>query len=735
MPIFNILNADERKRFDDLPEFNSFQRKQYFRVNSEIQEIVDSLRSATTKVIFVLMLGYFKSSKQFFGINFSQTDIDFVCSKLDLDQSKIELSTYSRQKYAYHKNIILSILGWNPFKDEALETLRTEVQFLLRSQTRHRQIFDLLVQKLKQDKIEIPSYNTLANLISQESKIYDSKINNILVNCLDKDVILELNTLLQKSVADEQVAEPNLNELDNTPYVLTNLKRFHQSNRPTKIRQNLEALTRLQKLFVMLEPARKQIDFTDEGIKYYASLTIKQELFQISRRKEPERLIYFYCFVINQYQKLQDLLVDTIQFTVQSYLNQAKKAMDLNFLENRSNTEKLISLAKNRTKYHLHSFREIKNILQDPILSPEEKINKLNLYIAQTEKTLEPESELEKIDESEIKDESYFLENLSRRISQRLGGIIFQLDFDRDEQSNDPNLLTVIDYYCANKGEIGIKPPVDFLNTSDVKMLKVNSKQFRRGLYKVFLFREIARQLKAGTLNLKHSFRFRSAQDSLIKLDDFETNQQNYLKLASLEDKEDVSLILGNMQDRLENSYYETNHNISLGQNKLLKFDSVNLGRFTLATPAIPESSTKLSDLLPRDKYISLTEIMHTIARNTGFCELFENLQNTPSRPRPSRQVLLAAIFGGGCNLGLHRMSQITKIKESDLEYASNWFLTSTNLKLANEKVVETITKLDLPNIYKQNQDKLFTSSDGQKVVNNQDSFIPPPLKTSDNLT
>jgi TnpA family transposase len=84
--------------------------------------------------------------------------------------------------------------------------------------------------------------------------------------------------------------------------------------------------------------------------------------------------------------------------------------------------------------------------------------------------------------------------------------------------------------------------------------------------------------------------------------------------------------------------------------------------------------------------------------------------------------------------LGLHKVSQITGIKESELEYANNWYLTMDNLKLANEKVVELITKLDLPNIYKlgqnigksensQYQNKLFTSSDGQKVINNKDSF------------
>lgn len=813
MPTFNILNSQEKIQYSSVPKFTSYDRKKYFKINSEIETCFAVLRKPTTKVAFLLVLGYFKATKQFFSSSFCEADISYLCSKLGLTTDSFEVGSYSRQNFYQHKKLILQLTGWNEFNSKSEDAMKVEIRFLLRSQTRQKQIYERLIDALIASKTEIPSYNILANLIVQETKKYDLKIDEILINSLGKEVIGELNLLLNRDMGgglsntkgqiESEGKSQNQSELASdkisftTPYILTTLKRFNQSNKPGKIQKNLIALTSLKSLFTKLEPARGQIDFTNEGIKYYASLTIKQELFQLARRDQNERLIYFYCFIISQYQKLQDLLVDTIYYTVYSYQNQAKKAMETSYLETKTDNDRFFELVKTSRKKQAASYHTMKKIIQDQSLGAELKIEQLTFLITEAEKSL-PDPELIKtLEAAKNMDENYFLEVQARKIIIRLSSIVQELDFDRDPQSNDQDILEAIDYYKANKGEIGGKAPTGFLSKIDLKSVKVKvkdeikneikgnvhidqetkgnssvksekkekgSKQpgLRKALYKVFLFKELSKHLKAGSLNLKHSFRYKSAEESLIGATDFKQNMDNYLSLAGQTCNKYGRAVLATIEQKVDFAYNNTNCNILSGRNELIKFEAPkeedaksNIStKFTILTLKIEESGTKLSDLLPKDKYIDLTEILHTVANMAGYCQLFENLQNNPSRVKPSKDTILASIFALGCNLGLHKVSQITGIKESELEYVNNWYLTMDNLKLANEKVVELITKLDLPNIYKlhsntennnikasnipnqklekrnttqyQNspyQNKLFTSSDGQKVVNNKDSF------------
>jgi TnpA family transposase len=98
-------------------------------------------------------------------------------------------------------------------------------------------------------------------------------------------------------------------------------------------------------------------------------------------------------------------------------------------------------------------------------------------------------------------------------------------------------------------------------------------------------------------------------------------------------------------------------------------------------------------------------------------------MQQRSNKVKVDKEVLLATIFALGCNIGISKAAKITNLNESDLEYARKWFLSVENLKEANEKVVETISKLELPNIYKQEDGKLYTSSDGQKIINNTETL------------
>ncbi len=77
-----------------------------------------------------------------------------------------------------------------------------------------------------------------------------------------------------------------------------------------------------------------------------------------------------------------------------------------------------------------------------------------------------------------------------------------------------------------------------------------------------------------------------------------------------------------------------------------------------------------------------------------------------------------AGIIGTGCELGIGKMAFISKnIGEIDLENTVNRYFSPENLQNANAKIVNFLNNLELPNLLRRSQDRLHTSSDGQKYT------------------
>ena len=90
-----ILSPAESKSFDLPPAMNAMDRKQFFRTNKTATDIVDSFRSVTNKVCFILQLGYFKATNKFFKAqDFHQSEIDFVCSDFAANPEYVSLQDY-----------------------------------------------------------------------------------------------------------------------------------------------------------------------------------------------------------------------------------------------------------------------------------------------------------------------------------------------------------------------------------------------------------------------------------------------------------------------------------------------------------------------------------------------------------------------------------------------------------------------------------------------------------------
>jgi len=99
MPSMNIFNTLERDAFESPPVFNNAERLHFFFAPLMFNDAMESMRTPTNKVCFIVMAGYFEARRKFFARQFHQADIAFVTGQLGLAASEVQLAAYSKATY------------------------------------------------------------------------------------------------------------------------------------------------------------------------------------------------------------------------------------------------------------------------------------------------------------------------------------------------------------------------------------------------------------------------------------------------------------------------------------------------------------------------------------------------------------------------------------------------------------------------------------------------------------
>jgi TnpA family transposase len=234
-------------------------------------------------------------------------------------------------------------------------------------------------------------------------------------------------------------------------------------------------------------------------------------------------------------------------------------------------------------------------------------------------------------------------------------------------------------------------------------------------LYKALLFIEIAEAIKSGALNLVHSEKYRSLDEYLIPIADWQAHRAEYLQRAQLEDFVDCKTTLQALDLELDARYAKTNQNFKEGKNPYLTLRPN--GTFHVSTPKQEEvECLSLGTFFPERKYISMLEMLSTVDQATNFLDEFVHWQIKYQRARPAKKILFAGIIGYGCDIGHRKLAQISKhIDESELDNAVNWYFSLQNVQGANDRILQLTDRMSLPNLYRSKADVLHTSSDGQK--------------------
>ena len=127
----------------------------------------------------------------------------------------------------------------------------------------------------------------------------------------------------------------------------------------------------------------------------------------------------------------------------------------------------------------------------------------------------------------------------------------------------------------------------------------------------------------------------------------------------------------------------------------------------TTPTPDAKGLADRLDAMLPR---VRVTELLHEVARGTGFLSAFANLRT--GEPCPNENALLAAILADATNLGLARMADASQgVTHDQLVWTADAYIREDTYSAALARIIDAHHALPISAVW---GDGKSSSSDGQ---------------------
>jgi len=719
MPRMQILNTQEREAFDSPPKFNSVERKQFFDLTPKVDSFVASMRTPINAVCFVVTLGYFKATKRIFGLQLQDEDVQYVAARLGYFPEMLDKHDYDKTTAGRHRKMILDYQGYAEFDEAARDELNSELRSMATSQSKPRFMFLQAIEILERRRVVIPNSWTLSELILDQIKRHKSELTAAIDKHLPQATRDFLDALLDPP-SDPDSEGPLLKSR------LALLKRISQSTKPAKIKGAVDDFRTIRDLYRNVESVLLMLALTPEGIRFYAEAVIRLKVFQVSRRADDDRHLHLVCFAAHQCFRLQDTLVDIFLKSVQNAKGICQREHKELYYEGR--TERRDNVRRLLTQMDEGAFTplaEIERIAFDGELEDSNKVEQIQDVFSRTgERRYSATENLDGLRtqlEPHAADAEYYraLEARSLKLQNRVSEIVKAVEF----HGNDEPLMEAITHFKDKDGAITPSAPSEFLDEDERKSLFDCDGKFRVSLYKAMLYLRLADAIKAGSLNLKLSYKYRSLDDYLIPKDLWDANREDYLARAELVQASDCRMTLDTLSAALHEQYERTNGHILTGDNEHVRFHKD--GRFHVTTPKIDEEELDpLDSLFPSGRYISLLEVLSTVNRASGFLDAFEPWQTKYARRKPPNKTFFAGVMGIGCFIGTRKMEKIsTAINPSELETTVNSYFSLENVQAANDLVLKLMDGLPVPDLHRREPGVLHTSSDGQKHEVSVDSL------------
>ena len=295
-----IFTDAEKIALYGLPDFDDFQRAEFFAFSEEELALADRRRGDCDRLHCLLRLGYFKAKHAFFGLTTDMVpaeDISFVAERYFPDVVVPYHPLRPSELYSQRVEIarFFDFRLWSEADRPALVDAATE---LARRDVTPSFIGLELLGILKDRKIVRPGYTTLQSVISSALTVERKRLDHLIETALDAQTVKALRDLL--------VREGTLAELAALAELKKDARNFGYKMMTA---ERLKRAT-LAPVYQAAKSLLPKLDISQQNISRYADLALVYTIYDLRRMRPAQAYLYLLCYAWQRFRQISDNLVD-----------------------------------------------------------------------------------------------------------------------------------------------------------------------------------------------------------------------------------------------------------------------------------------------------------------------------------------------------------------------------------------------------------------------------------------
>ena len=696
-----VLSEAEKQALYDLPDFDDFQRAEFFAMTEIEHGIVFQRNGLRAQLYCLLQMGYFKAKQAFFRFSLQdvpEEDITFVMQRY-FPGMTVALHPLQMTEYYLQRNVIAEFFGYRLWLESDVTSLLDKATELTRQDVTPTFILTELIVFLNNQKIVRPGYTTLQTIIGDALTSERNRLEQVIDEIVDEFARTELKKLL--------VREDTLSEL---AAIKQDTKNFSYQMMVVE-RQKRATLEPLYQIAKTLLP---KLEISQQNKNYYASLANFYSIYDLRRLKPGQTYLYLLCYAWQRYQQLSDNLVS-------SFCYQLKKLEE----ETKSDSKQLFNQSLSSKQ------QESPQVGRLILLYVDEAIDDATLFgtvrdqafnIMPKDSLITAGQRLCEKSPSQMAFRWEAVDNVTARCKKNLRPLAMSTDFSSTDTQN-PWLMALswMKTVFSRQQTLAQRPISEIPAGTIPKRLRSHllvldedgkATGIRGDRYEFWIYRQIRKRFDINELYLNDSVVNRRFSDDLVSMQ----------KKADVLKKLDIPWLRQPLDESIDALYAELSQQWKLfdrelrqGKLKHLEYDEVRQ-HLTWHKPKVDKDEALKLGFYAKLQSHDIADIFRFVNEQ---CQFLSAL--TPLQPRYAKKVadedsLMAVIIAQALNHGNLSMSETSDIPYHVLEATYQQYLRLSTLKASNDRISNFISELSIFPYYSFGLEQLYGSVDGQHL-------------------
>lgn len=701
-----ILSAEEIDDLYSVPRFTEEDRQLFFDFSPPEIAALDKHKTSVAAYL-ALELGYFKAKQQFFTFERNEVaaDLRYILHRYFHGKNLAWIKSPSRPRRILSQQTILQLFNFRQCDKALRSELEQKARRVATLSTHPLFIMRELLQYLGSERIVVPSYTSMQDLVGRVVTYERNRITQLLNRALTPETETQIDALLQ---ADEQI------------YTIQVLKREPKDFSYKELRQEVERRKFFQPLHEFAKAFLDTVGISNESSKYYASLVNFYTVYKLRRMAPGTTRLYLLCFAYDRFRQINDNLVDAFIHLVDHYEQQAKEA-----------AAQAMQQALSDAAENLQAAGRVLNLFVDNTIlgtTPFSAVKEKAFSLLELGRFTAVTDYLQNIAFDKNGFEWSYYTALSHKFKLNLRQLFVGLDFAG--RIEDAPLLDAVlflqDLQRHNKSPRqtdSTQFPVKLIPKNLQRHLFSGDKEKRLEVdrYEFLVYRLLRNALEAGDVYVRNSNEFRRFEDDLISDERWQDKEAILREVGMPILLAPIADTLATFRDELEGKIEIVNQRITDEENRHIKVKGKGeKRRWSLIYPNTDEPIN--SPFYGRIPGIGIADLLWFVAGKTGFLQAFTHVLDRYVKQEPDPREVLACIVAMGTNMGLGKMAEVSGLGFASLLSTARNFLRLETLREANDAISNAIATLPAFHLF-DIQDEIHSSSDGQRLETQIDTF------------